>query len=232
MNFVNTAKRLQSEITQTLDHDDLAAAGAKYDQLEALFQALKTATSEIKLIKLGSQTQIITRLRKLREDINILDQPTVTLEDIQMLQAKDTGIKEVAPGITLRTTVVPTEDFIPDSPLYYIRSTQEYAVKVQGVVIKGCIKNIQTGSMKTADCQTLGCTGCKWGHANDSSWAPGNFLFTREILAKKNLHMRHIGSRDTLKSDILAATRREKVVRSSQLAHDLLVQLCITKVTG
>lgn len=211
MNFVNQAKRLQSDITLALDQDDLILAGNKFDQLDLLLQQIKTTANEIKLIKLGSQTQIVTRLRKLRNDINILEQPDVSLEDIASLQMKDTGVKEVAPGIDLRTTVVPTEDFIPDSPLYFIRATNEYAIKVQNVVIKGSIKNMQP-------------------HYNENAWSPGNFLFTREQLAKKNLHMRHIGSRDTLLSDINAATRREKETRSKQVAHDLLIQLCIAKI--
>lgn len=208
MNFLKYAKRLQSEINNKLDVDDLESAGNKFDHLDALYQALKTATNEIKLIKMGSQTQIISRLRKLREDIEILEQDNISLDDIAILQSKDSCMKEVAPGINLRTTVVATEDFIPDSPLYFIRNTGEYAIKVQGLIIKGVIKNIK--STPSSD-----------------SWTPGDFLYTDRPLLKKNMHMRHIGSRDSLKSDIEMATRREKETRAAQLAHDLLIQLCI-----
>ena len=200
-----------------------------YDQLDELYQALNKAVREIKLIKIGSQTSIVSKIGKLRDDIEILEQPNCTLDDLHRLQFKERGMREVAPGITVRTIVVPNEDFIPDSPLYYIQSSNEYAVKINGTLIKGNILNINSNDTKNIACY-CNHDKCKWGHDNDRSWSPGCWLFTRAPLSQKNRYMRHIGSADTLAGDISAATRSEKETRMRQTAHDLLIQLCIDKV--
>lgn len=230
MNFVNTAKKIQTDVSGLLDQDDLLAAGEKYDQLDELHAALQSAAAEIKLIKMGCKTQIVSRIKALREEVEILEQPNASLEDIQRLQLGDRGLQEVAPGISMRTVTVPSEEFIPDSPLYYIRATGEYAVKIQGCVVRGVLRNIEENSTKSVKCRVADCAGCKWGHDSDAAWSVGNFMYTTRPLSHKNLHMRHIGSRDRLRTEIVNATRCEKESRGRQVAHDLLVQLCINKV--
>jgi hypothetical protein len=228
MNFVNSSKKIQSKISVFLESNNITAAAQAYDQLEEIYNVLYKVLSEIKLIKLGCRTSLISKIKKLREEIEILEQPSTSLEDIQKLQLKDKGVMEVAPGINLRTLIVPSEEFIPDSPLYYIRLTDEYAIKINGTLIKGKIRDFSK-STKNIMC-ICNKKDCKWGHDAHHTWSTGSWIHTTEPLMKKNQHMRHIGSRSTLLGDIKISTRMEKEIRMRQVAHDLLIQLCIDKV--
>lgn len=232
MDQIQNAKILQSEISELLSQDKLVETTGKFAELDRMFQATKALYQEISLIKQSAQCQIIERLKKIRCDVEILENPNATLEDIQRLQHKDSDVRELAPGISVSTVAVPNEDFVPDTPLYYLRSTGEFAVKISGSVIRGKIGDIDP-SGRVAMCNHAdACTKskCSWNHQVGDVWSPGNFLYTREPLQKKNLHMRHIGSRTDLKIEIQAATRAEREMRARQTAHDLLIQLCIVKI--
>ncbi len=212
MNFVNSAKKYQYEISHAMHIDDIISGSNAYDKLDDLCQSLIKAVNEIKLIKMHCLSQIISKIKKIRSDMELINQPDITIDELQSLQLKE-SIREVAPNISLQVISVPTEEFIPDSPLYYLRASDEYAIKVQGLTIKGNIQNIRTN--KVSD-----------------GWSASNFLYTKEPLMAKNITMRHIGSRDTLITEIYSATQKEKNLRNKQLAHDLLIGLCIWGIGG
>ncbi len=54
-----------------------------------------------------------------------------------------------------------------------------------------------------------------------------SWLYTPEPLSSKNIHMRHIGSRDELSSDIMLLNNAERRKRQDQTMHDILVSLAI-----
>lgn len=243
MDLVSKAKTLQTEIARLLRNDDIEQLGTKYDDIDAIYRVLNLMTQEVKLVRQNCQNEIVSRLKKIRCDIEILDNDVATAAEIQQLQSRDHGTKDVAPGIALPVITVATEDFIPDTPLYYVRSTEEFACRINGTVIRGRILDFSTGASSVKCRRGMTCTAplCPWGHSTASTddgqpralktWSPGNWLFTANALEKKNLHMRHIGSRSTLQADIAQATRVELADRAQQTAHDLLVMLAIDNQT-
>jgi hypothetical protein len=239
MDLIGKAKSLQTDIAKLLRTDDLEQLAKKFDDLDALYRVLNSLVQDIKLIRQNCYTEITSRLKKIRSEVEILDNPAPTAADIQQLQSRDHGTREVAPGIALPVVAVATEDFIPDSPLYYIRSSDEFAVRINGSLIRGRIRDFSSGASSVKCRRGASCReeGCQWGHPTDRTedgrsralvtWSPGSWIYTDRALEKKNLHMRHIGSRNSLLPDIQAATRSEMADRAQQTAHDLLVQLAI-----
>lgn len=242
MDLITRAKTIQSEISQLLRRDDIENLSIKFDDLDAIYRVLNGVMHDLKLIRQNCQTEIMSRLKKIRSEVEILDQPIPTAAEIQQLQSRDHGTKEIAPGIALPVISVPTEDFIPDSPLYYIRSTDEFACRINGTIIQGRIRDFGEGKSTVKCKQGAACCvpGCAWGHptatTTDGSirtlikWSPGSWIYTDRPLEKKNLHMRHIGSANTLLPDINSVTRGELTDRAHQTAHDLFVQLAIDHV--
>jgi hypothetical protein len=228
MEYIQTAKLLQRDLVDAIEHDELVKFGDRYDEMETLYKTVAHAAQEIRLIIRGSHQLISNRLKKIRADIEILEKPSADAVDIAELELNDRSVREVAPGISMRTISVPSEEFIPDAFLYYIRNTDEYGIKIQGCVIKGVIRDI-AATRRAVPCPRRECADskCTWGHVGTIAFSPSNFLYTREPLQQKNLHMRHVGSRDTLRFDIANATRAELAARNAQTMHDLLVQLAI-----
>lgn len=213
MNFINSSKLLQKEIMRLLNEDLIDEAGYKYDQLEKIYEGLAKTLEEVKLLKDSCRSQIVEKLKLIRQQLDLIEAPKANLEDLQLLQTNESGLKEVSPGIFLSAISVSSDEFVPDTPLYFIRSSDEYCIKIQGCLIKGKLKDI-VKDLKDPD----------------TEFSIGNFMYTSEPLKKKNQHMRHIGSKSSLRSEIQNATRLEKKQRAEQLAHDLLVQLCINKL--
>lgn len=217
--ILNQAKLLNNEINNEINNDIISAV-TKFQDLDKIAQAAKALAKELELIKLSAQASVITNLKKMRADIEILEDPDATLEDIQKLQSQGNNtVGEIAPGIILNTQIVPSSEFIPDTPLYYISDIGEYGIKVNGVLISGLIHNF-ADSTNGEDLLS-----------RTSNWTPGNFIYTKQPLRGNNKYMRHIGSRDSLRTDISLATNYEKTLRGKQLAHDLLVQLAISLVS-
>jgi hypothetical protein len=239
MDLVSKAKALQTDIARLLRADDIEQLAKKFDDLDSIYRVLSSLTQDVKLVRQNCQTEIISRLKKIRCDIEILDNDQPSASDIQQLQSRDHGTKEVAPGVSLPVVTVATEDFIPDTPLYYIRSTDEFACRINGTLIRGQILDFSNGasSVKCRNGAACNIPSCSWGHPTAvtddgkprtvQTWSPGSWLYTDQALQKKNLHMRHIGARSTLCADMAHITRSELVDRARQTAHDLLVQLAV-----
>lgn len=241
MDLVSKAKQLQSEIQSLLRKDDIEQLGKKFDDLDATYRVLNSLLQDIKLIRKNCHAEIVSRLRKIRTEVEILESDYPTAAEIQQLQLRDHGMREIAPGVQLPVVTVASDVFIPDTPLYYVKNTDEYAVRINGSLISGRVLNISTGQSSIKCRRWIACdvAGCPNGHPTgktesgapraEFTWSPGSWLYTSDALSRKNLHMRHIGGRDTLAADIPQATRAETTQRAAQTAHDLLVQLAIDR---
>jgi len=198
---------LSQKIQLDILNDNILDASESFTKLQNIQNLVKTLANEIELTKLASQANIINYLKRLRYDIQILESPLSTIEDIQRLSSDAKSVYgggEIASGITIISHVVPDESFIPDSTIYYISSTGEYALKVNGMLIKGLIKP-----------------------PDEKGFKSGNWIYTKEPLNSKNKCMRHIGDPKNLSSEISNSTKKEKDLRCKQLAHDLLINLAI-----
>lgn len=231
MDLLHQAQTIQREIAANVDFKDLLSLKQKYVELEKLVALAKHVETQIRLIKLSSQTLIGSRIKSFRRQIDILLDKTPQIDDIKYLQ-KDDGVQEIAPGICLPSIPVVSEEYIPDTPLYYIKSTGEYGIKVLGCPITGTIGDISNNTKKHIQCPKSKCEkkSCEWHHEGEPlDWAPGNWMYCTKPTNRANQYMRHFGSRTTLRQDLSAASNRQKFIFGKQLAHDLLVRLCIDR---
>lgn len=198
ISITNAAKRYETMIDKFLTEDKLLEASESYDKLAKLCSIMEQTVRELKLIKNASKKAIISKV--------------IDIEDIihdEEISEDNTKTKEID-NIKLHVVEVPTEDFIPKSFLYWIKSEETFAIKLNNLVLKGNVRNF----------------GDKPGDFNNQ-----NFTYVKSGYCKKNKHFRHIGSKDSLKSDIENATEKEKNDRTFQVMHDLLIQLCIDSLT-
>jgi hypothetical protein len=229
MEYVDKAKNIQSKILKEFRDENYDKISEHITELDSIYNFVNYLAQEIRLVKLNTKNIIVGELRTLNRDIKILEKKNPSLEEIKLLKLSDFSYKELAPGISLPVMVVPDENYIPSTPLYYIKNTEEFGVKVLDTVISGKIGNF-VETTKAIQCPKRSQHDtilCKWSHATGNCWIPEHFLYTRDPVNSRNINLRHIGSRDSLLEEIFLATKREKESRVKQTAHDLLVQLCI-----
>jgi len=179
--------------------------------------------TEIYNIKLESKTenkQIIDNLPNLQiEEKNIMDIPVIMVDN---------------------------ESQINNNPLYYIKSSKEFAIKINNNLIKGNVGNIydkkEYNKINIMKCNTLNCNilNCKFYHDNTNNNFDNNNSYIRNFMNyswnyvktnklnqinyynnKKNNRM--LGSRDNIMNDLLYTNENEKDLRHSQLMHDILI---------
>lgn len=147
--------------------------------------------------------------------------------------------------------IIISEDSISNiinTPIYLIKETNEYCIKVNNKLLKGNIGNISNDKKqkKIKKCKRIYCDkkyfskiDCKFYHQGKDirnfpkySWAPilKNKLGKNKILNKNIItenydleNTRFIGSLDTLVEDLSLSNIYEKELRNSQLMHDLLL---------
>lgn len=156
--------------------------------------------------------------------------------------------KELVPSIFLPVKQVDKPEQIPISKIYYIKSTKQYAINIEGIIIKGNLANITNyQSESTARCEYgIRCKNfskgnpCKYYHEPEDyitlnkeipddltrNFTVGSWLYS-STKRPKTYFARHVGSKDTLKQDLQylkkAQYLEEVANREGQLVHDLLI---------
>lgn len=159
--------------------------------------------------------------------------------------------KELIDGIILPVRIVQKAADIPVAPIYYIRELKQYAININGVVIKGNLGNIVEYQTKYSarcdygiECKSF-ITGkpCNYYHEpNDyiklnlpipdiiRNFTIGSFIYSRNLRCK-TYFTRHVGSYDTLAVDLQNLRKiqyREEISnREGQLIHDLLIYMIL-----
>jgi hypothetical protein len=192
--------------------------------------------------------------------------------------------KLVAPGIYLNVTEVDTIDDIPNTYLYWVKNTRQFACKIQNTVFRGHIGNIYTKPRITQmqnvhACKNKKCdmVRCRYYHdpelfdynalnpqpesnpqssdkkSESKSQSPDSkpvnqpiptklpvknfvaseWIYSSEFTTNSNRHMRHVGSRNTLASDLdimkMEGDESHKKYKT-QFAHDMLVAIAMERV--
>jgi len=171
----------------------------------------------------------------------------------QLQKAPGKTKKKIAPGVEMNVEVVETLEQIPDTPLYWVNSLQQFAISINGTILRGNIgniyeKNTASGMFNIKECRNYEkCLKrkrrCKYFHdplkikkmnaeAKDPirNFTNSSWLFTSSPKNVKNINLRHIGNRNTLGND-LYLMKYDKTYpveansRFYQTMHDLLVLL-------
>lgn len=136
---------------------------------------------------------------------------------------------------------------IINCPLYMIKETNEFCIKINNKLIRGNIGNVvNKNDKKIKKCNRLYCNNtffnkkeCKFYHENIDirnfptySWKPilknklGGIKIKNKKIEVNNYDLentRFIGSLDSLNEDIVLSSYYEKKLRNKQLMHDLLL---------
>lgn len=162
----------------------------------------------------------------------------------------DKSKKHILPDIPITIRTVNLASEIPVNNLYYINSLKQYAININGIIIKGNLGNIQQyQSSNTMRCKYgIACksfdkkTACKYYHPPEDyialslsvpdetrNFTPGSWVTAR----KSKLWARHLGSKKTLKSDLSILDnqmyKEEIFTREGQLIHDLLIYIILNE---
>lgn len=147
------------------------------------------------------------------------------------------------------------EDIPQNISLYYIENLKQYAISINGIIIKGNLANIcHYKCEKSARCEYgiecktfLKNRKCNYYHEPEDyiklGWTPptnerrnftvGNWIYSgvKKDLKKNPYYTRHVGSADCLIQDMKLLTqlqyRDEIFNRESQLMHDVLIYLIL-----
>ncbi len=140
--------------------------------------------------------------------------------------------------------------YIMNSPIYFIKESNEYCIKINNKIIKGNIGNIYSKNEKNTKnikkCNKLYCNNifynkkeCSFYHDKNDirnfpnySWKHIKKDKIGKIKLKKNSlqyekydleNTRFLGSLDSLSEDLVFTNNKEKELRNKQLMHDLLI---------
>lgn len=142
---------------------------------------------------------------------------------------------------------VNSETDIQNSPLYYVKKTKQFGIKINNNLILGNIGNTynkKDKKSKVKRCKKIFCnkSDCYYFHNNDRNFM--NYAWTHstsykipktkkingiyQIINNDIYNTRLLGSRDTLINDLLYSNINEKELRQSQLMHDILIYQVLT----
>lgn len=159
----------------------------------------------------------------------------------------DDSRRDIVPNVKINVNIVNTIEQIPNINLYWIANLQQFAIRINDVIIRGNLGNIYNKSpIAVNNCNHPNCTNkkCKFYHdpliyTNSNhirNFTNSSWMYTHDIISKKNTYMRHIGNRNTLKIDMDKLKSTKKQIRNnefdkimSQTIHDILLLLSIHK---
>lgn len=241
-NYMDRADQIHSEFGSK----NLSAVVSDLEELESSIRQIQSISHRMahiyNLIK--RQRAKSNYARKILEDMKMRTFPYAN-DWRFMVKSLDrsSAIAEVAPGIKLNVVEVDCCDDIPNTPLYFIKNTQQFACQINGVLFTGNIGNIYAKSFSSHlyvnecknNCQKKECTfyhNPKHGLVNSiRNYTSASWMYTDSLLSNKNKNMRHIGSRNTLSCDLYAMkltkdkgkTEIQRI--ADQTMHDILVVL-------
>ncbi len=190
----------------------------------------------------------IEQLSSIHEQINdIYNECNKRISDELNIPAKNKKMlkQKIAPGVSLNVFTINSLSELPNVNLYYVKEIDQFAIKINKVVIRGNIGNIceYKTPNNSAQCKLENCTGKECAYYHDPknykdrprarNFANVNFLYCSKKTPKTKNMMR-VGNRDTLKMDIMALNRRNSKISEinmhmNQTMHYLLTQISIIR---
>ncbi len=175
-----------------------------------------------------------------------LDTDVGTLRSLNPVESK-----EIIKGVNLPVHVVETLKDIPASHMYYVKELKQFAVNVEGIVIRGNLGNIvEYQTEQSAECEYgvnckcfTGSTQCPYYHDptdylhhklpvpdHTRNFTIGSWIYSKKK-TPKTYFTRHLGSKDRMIYDLntlKSVQYREEISnREGQLVHDLLVYMIL-----
>ncbi len=171
---------------------------------------------------------------------------------------------EVSPGVTMRVKTVKNINEVPNSKLYWVENIKQFAIRVNNILIRGNVGNTYTTKISHIK-NTIKCKfgpecdefisgsespNCTYYHdplelVKDNievnkpiirNYTNKSWLFTQTEINNKNKYMKHLGSRDSLKTDVYKLIKANKNIVNNEIdmlinqsMHNLLILLVLSK---
>lgn len=211
----------------------------------------KIKTLQVVAYHMASISNYITRFahKKITKEIAHID-PYPTSNDVCALKFNNNEEKkEIIADVTIPVKEVDRITDIPVSKLYYIKELKQYAINVEGIIIKGELANITNyKSENSAKCEYgIECKSftknqeCKYYHDPEDfihwkkpipnrcrNFTVGSWIYDSN---HKAYYTRHIGGKNTLDKDLMFIKKiqyKDEISnREGQLIHDLLIYMIL-----
>jgi hypothetical protein len=244
-----------------------------HDYIEKFCIILSVETIEEKMLELQAEIKTIQAVAKRMADVsNIAARIITRKKQEKKINTKNTkfidpypserdhatlrniypdSIKKISPTIDLMVKYVPNIEDIPVTNLYYVENLKQFAVNINGIIIKGNLANIvEYQTEKSARCEYgIECktfikdSKCKYYHEPEDyiklkrepieemrNFTVGSWLYSKTKKCK-NYFTRHIGNYANLEYDLNTLKKvqyREEIDnREGQLIHDILIYMIL-----
>ena len=225
-------------------------------QLENKINQIHISIKNIQSVskRLADIANIITRLTHMKKkEIKTLD-PYPTENDHAILRTLySEEKKEVINNIVIPVKIVDLPKDLPVNYLYYVKSLNQYAININGIIIKGNLGNIVNYTDNySARCEYgIYCKSfknkkeCNYYHDPEDyihhklsvpnivrNYTVGSWIYCNKNKCK-TYYTRHIGSKDKLLTDLTTLKKSQYIeevsIREGQLIHDLLIYLILNQ---
>ncbi len=226
-------------------------------QLEEKVIELQSSIKTIQAVakRIADISNIVTRVLNKKTSTKIINKyidPYPTEEDhgtLRTLFAEEK--KQIAKDISIPVKIVENISDIPISNFYYINSLKQYAININGIIIKGNLGNIVDYKDKFssrceygAECKSFKKNMlCSYYHDPEDfikngkpipdierNFTTGSWIYSK-TKTPKTYFCRHVGSKNRLIYDLNTLKRvqyREEISnREGQLIHDLLIYMIL-----
>lgn len=262
-----------STLIDTPLRDFLGMADATHDYLDKFCIGLSVEQVESKLLELQNSIRIIQSVAKRLADISNITNRVLNQKKAQRTKAKDTKYIDPYPndtdhailrtlnpittipitnGISIPVKMVDTTKELPVSNLYFVKDVNQFAININGIIIKGNLSNlVEYQTTNTARCEYgTDCksfkktTTCNYYHDPEDyiklnykvptdltrNFTIGSWLYSKSK-NPRTYFTRHLGSKDRIIYDLNTLKKvqyREEISnREGQLIHDLLIYMIL-----
>jgi hypothetical protein len=235
---------------------DKFCATMSVDQLEAKMLELQAAVKTLQSVakRIADVSNVTARLlhrKKAKKAIKHIDPYPTEYDHGTVRTLNPEKSVELIPGLILPIKEVEEVSEIPVSSLYYVNKLKQFAINVNGIILKGNLGNL-------VEYQTENSARCEYGvecksfakdiacpyyhdpedfvkHGKDVPAIVRNFTIGSWLYSKnknpRTYFTRHIGSKNRLAYDLSTLKKvqyREEISsREGQLIHDLLLYLAL-----
>lgn len=246
---------------QTHDYLDKFCFGLTAKQIEEKVTQLQLGIKTIQSVakRLADISNIATRVlnRKLsiankepNKKNNVITYPTEN-DHASLRVMNPEEVISITKDISIPAKVVETCAELPVNNLYYVNNIKQFAININGVIIKGNLGNlVEYQTEQSAKCEYgIDCKSfkknltCSYYHdpedyiklkqpvpAVTRNFTVGSWLYSKNK-APRTYFTRHLGSKDRLNYDLNTLKKvqyREEISnREGQLIHDLLIYMIL-----
>jgi hypothetical protein len=192
----------------------------QYENLKNMVTFLKKQYLATELILNETTNNVERYAREYKNILNVVENDdtanlkilnTYIQQNVKLHDTKDNNkydIVELAPKIPIQCVLINNSSLVPETPLYYIKNTNEFVINIAGTILRGNIRELLPPKIKSTTISQLKST---------------NFLYVPHGKGG----VRRVGNRNTLLSEITTMTPKEKIHRKIQTMHDVLIMIAI-----